>query len=331
MRYFGSKVTVVPELYRILSEKKTSGSFCDPFGGIGTIGSFFKSRDYQVYCGDILTFAHYFQVARISQNASPQFKKLFYHMDFTSHQDIVDYFNTLKLRKGWFSKNYADERNFFTPKNGAKIESCWKQIRIWDKSGWLTYTEKAVLLASLINSMDKFANCAGTYYAYLKKWYHESILPFRFELINSTPGNSNCRCFHCDATELVRKRKFDILYLDPPYNARSYAFYYHLPETIALCETPKVHGKSGIPSSDRPRSAFNSATSAKNELQCILNKSRFHILAFHYTDNGIVPSDELRSIFNQYGDVEEFTLVAKGYTNKSQCRDVNHRLYVVEN
>jgi len=330
MRYFGSKVTVVPKLYRILSEKKPGGSFCDPFGGIGTIGSFFKSKNYRVYSGDILTFAHYFQITKISQNSTPQFEKLFSHTDFTSCQDIVEYLNNLKPQKGWFSKNYVDERKFFIPQNGAKIESCWKKIRLWEKQGLVTYSEKAVLLASLINSMDKFANCAGTYYAYLKKWYQEALLPFKFELINFTPGNSNCKSFHCDAKELVGKQKFDILYLDPPYNERPYAGYYHLPETIALCETPPIHGKSGIPSLMRPKSAFNSIKTAKNELQCVLNKSRFHLLAFHYTDNGIIPSNELRSIFNEYGEVEEFTLIAKGYTNKSHCRDVVHRLYVVE-
>ena len=330
MRYFGSKATVVPELYRILSGKISEGSFCDPFGGIGTIGSFFKSKNYQVTSGDILTFAHYFQLAKISQNNLPHFEKLFHYTELTSCQDIIDYLNNIKPRRGWFFKNYADERHFFTPQNGAKIDACWTQIRFWENQGLLTYSEKAVLLASLINSMDKYANCAGTYYAFLKKWYQESLQPFRFEFLKFISGNLNCKCFHCDAIKVTEKQKFDILYLDPPYNSRPYAFYYHLPETIALCRTPKIHGKSGMPLSERPKSAFNYKGSAKKELQSLLENSRFHFLAFHYADNGIISQNELRTIFMAHGDVEEFKLIAKGYTNKSQCRDVIHQLYVVE-
>jgi adenine-specific DNA-methyltransferase len=330
MRYFGSKVTVIPELYSILSEKKSTGTFCDPFGGIGTIGSYFKSKNYKVTSGDILQFAHFFQISKISLNNVPHFRKLCDSNGFQDYQEVINYLNQTKCRKGWFFKNYVDERKFFTPKNGLKIEACWHQIQSWDKSGLLSHEEKAMLLASLINKMDKVANSAGTYYAYLKKWYHESILPFKFELITPTQGNSYCTCYQTDAKEIVGKQKFDILYLDPPYNERSYSSYYHLPETISLCETPNVHGKSGIPSSERPLSAFNRKGKAKIELENVLNKSRFRLLAFHYTDNGIIPPEDLRSMFQEYGQVEEYSLVAKGYTNKSHCRNVNHRLYVVE-
>jgi len=40
---------------------------------------------------------------------------------------------------------------------------------------------------------------------------------------------------------LIGKISGDILYLDPPYNQRQYATNYHLLETIAKYDNPKIH------------------------------------------------------------------------------------------
>ena len=45
MRYFGSKVSSVEKIYQIISAIIPSGSLCDPFGGIGTVGSFLSLKD----------------------------------------------------------------------------------------------------------------------------------------------------------------------------------------------------------------------------------------------------------------------------------------------
>ena len=38
----------------------------------------------------------------------------------------------------------------------------------------------------------------------------------------------------------------DILYLDPPYNARQYIANYHLLETVARYDSPKIKGLTGL-------------------------------------------------------------------------------------
>src|SRR4030042_1499802 len=112
MRYFGSKVSTIETIHNLISKRMPSGSFCDPFGGIGSVGSYLKSKGYNVWSGDVLNFAH-----------------------------------------------------FFTDRNARKIQACRRKIRAWAQKGWLSYDERAVLLASLINNMDRVANTAGTYYA----------------------------------------------------------------------------------------------------------------------------------------------------------------------
>lgn len=68
-----------------------------------------------------------------------------------------------------------------------------------------------------------------------------------FELIPPTTGGGKGQAFYEEASSLVRRREFDLLFLDPPYNERCYASYYHLPETLAKHIEPEVSGKAGVP------------------------------------------------------------------------------------
>src|SRR5208283_50944 len=183
----------------------------------------------------------------------------------------------------------------------------------WHRSGLITQNERAILMASLINSMDRVANTAGTYYAYLKPWYRKALRPFLFELIPPTQGSPSS-AFLLDACTLVSIEKFDVLYLDPPYNARCYAQYYHLPETLALSQAPEVFGKSGIPHVGRVTSDYNKRDSALRELQRLVQTARFRYLVFHYSYSGLIGPAKLRALLSQYGAVEEHLLSSKGYS-----------------
>lgn len=330
MRYIGSKVSVVDELFKIIVSRVPKGLFCDPFGGIGTIGAYFKSKNFEVISGDHLTFAHFFQITRIAQNKAPKFKNLCNILGIDDYLEIIKILNNLKGITGWFTHNYAIKRRFFTIQNSRKIEACYEMIKYWKQQGWINYEENAVLIASLINSMDKVANTAGTYYAYLKIWYPKALKPFNFNLLSYTPGNPYCKCFLCDAIDLVKRYKFDILYLDPPYNERSYSDYYHLPETIALNDKIKVKGKSGIPYIKRIRSEFNTKGNALKALQNILDIANFRLLVFHYTDNGLIRTDEVRNLFSNFKGKDEYLIDSIGYTNISKTRTLKHHLYFIE-
>ena len=52
--------------------------------------------------------------------------------------------------------------------------------------------------------------------------------------------------FNKDANELIKEIEGDILYLDPPYNARQYGANYHLLNTIAEYKTFEPKGKTGL-------------------------------------------------------------------------------------
>ena len=331
MRYFGSKGSTVEKLHDLISARIPTGTFCDPFGGIATVGSYFKARGYGVWTGDILTAPHYFQVARVKLDRTPSFGRLKTVLKLQRGEQIVEVLNSQEPRDGWLTKEYAKKRMFFSKENAGRIESCRAKINEWSSEEWLTGNERAFLLASLVNSVDRVANTAGTYYANLKFWHRKSLKPFQFELLRPTRGTQDCHCFLGQARELVGTRKFDILYLDPPYNERCYASYYHLPETLAKGETPRVRGQSGIPASQRVCSDFNRPRLATRALESLLADARFKLLAFHYSDHGLVARNSIRALLSHLGHVEEFKLYSRGYTTSRMSRTVEQRLYLVQN
>jgi adenine-specific DNA-methyltransferase len=112
MRYFGSKATSMNTIYGIISQKYPTGSICDPFGGIGTVGSFFKSRGYEVWTGDLLIFTHYFQIARVKLNKVPSFKKLKEALGLRRFSELIEHINFLRPKTGWLTKEYSEKGLF---------------------------------------------------------------------------------------------------------------------------------------------------------------------------------------------------------------------------
>lgn len=329
MRYFGSKISSVDKVYTLVNNIEPSGSFCDPFGGIGSVSSKFLSEGYDVWSGDILLFPHYFQIARLKSHCPNFFEKLLQFLGLQDKREIESYINDCPPANGWFVREYSEKRLFFTRNNALKIQGVRRLIYRWNRDGLLNYDEFATLLASLIDCMDKVANTAGTYYASLKKFNRKSNKQFLFQLINSVVANKTGNCYFGQAIDLVAGKSFDILYLDPPYNERSYPHYYHLPQTIAMEGTPKVYGKAGIPRGIINKSGYTSLDSAKNQLVSLLNVANFKLLVFHYADNGLIPKYELKEILSKYGQLNDYYIDSKGYTTKHIVRNVTHHLYCI--
>lgn len=329
MRYLGSKAATADSILELVKPHVPSGSFCDPFGGIGVVGARFKERGYRVTSGDILENAYNFQVARIARNRRPAFSQL--RQNRPARWMIEIELNNAVEYGGWFEREYAIRRNFFTPENARRIAGCRSLIRKWNRERLLSRSERSVLLASLVQSMDRVANTAGTYYAHLKSWYRKALRPFQFRLINPTPGVAGCRAHLCSAEELVAKRRFDILYLDPPYNERNYGGYYHLPETIAKLGTPRISGAAGVPTLGLSRSQFNSPATALKALSSVIENASFKLLVFHYADDGLICREDIQQLMFQIGAVVEHVLSVRSYSTDRGRRLIRQRVYLVQN
>jgi adenine-specific DNA-methyltransferase len=328
MRYFGSKGSVVEALYRLITPIVPSGSFCDPFGGIGIVGRHFKSKGYQVTTGDVLLFAHMFQVASIGRSRALRFNKTVAELGLRSTVEIESLLNSGRDRNGWFIEEYARKRKFFTTENAARIQWCWRHIIDWYRNGFTTHTEHAVLTASLIDNMDKVANTAGTYYAHLKTYSRKAMKPFAYRILPPTRGPVG-HAVHSDALSLVRRGEFDILYLDPPYNERDYSAYYHLPETIANGQPAILTGCCGMPCTPRLKSRFTRHAEVEHAVSELLESACFRLLVFHYSDDGLIGSQDLLALLRPLGRVQKHSLHALGYRTTPGQRSTGHTLYLV--
>lgn len=331
MRYIGSKISTREAIYDLFSEQKKDTTFCDPFGGIATMSSFFKEKGFKVYTSDLLTFANYFQRSKLKYNCYPSFKKLFLSLQINNHEDFLNYINSLSSNKGWFITEFSNERQFFTNENASKIEAIRNQIKQWDDNNLLDENEKAFLLSSLIDSMDKVANTAGTYYAYLKKWSEKALRTFTYKFIEPIKGKHEGNSYQIDALELIKKQHYNVIYLDPPYNSRSYSRYYHLPEVIARQIEPEVNGMAGIPSIELQKSAYNNKQSSITAFKELVDNAQFDTLLFHYTDSGLIEKDEILNILGKYGKITEFYIDCLGYSTKQKKRKDMHHIYMVTN
>lgn len=329
MRYLGSKTSVLSEIKKIIDEYDEKYVFCDPFGGIGTVGSYMKKLGYKVITGDILTFAHFFQIALIENTKTNVLDNVKNIIGVETDEQVEDFFNCLELRCGWLVEEYAIKRKFFTVENAMRIQACIDCIWEWNRKDELKKYEYEILIASLIQSIDKVANTAGTYYAYLKDYYRKAKQSFRFELISIIQSEKQCQSYLMDANDLVKVCKYDILYLDPPYNERKYERYYHLPETIAKGVVPKPVGKSGVFVHDSLESAYNRKREAVGAFTELINSANAKCIIFHYTDNGLIDIKEARKILQQKGNLQEYYFDCKGYNTSIIPQKCKHHIFKV--
>lgn len=330
MRYIGSKTSTLPVLTRLIRERVSTGSFCDPFGGIGTVASAFKKAGFVVHTGDILTFAHCFQTARIVLNKPPRpTAELQAKFGFADTGDIIaDLQGTAPVRS-WVYREFSKRRAYFTGTNAAAIDGVRRKIERWRREGFTSDALDAYLRACLIDAVDRVANTAGTYYAHLKRWTRKALATFSIRAIDPVAGGQRCSATLADAARLVASRQVDVLYLDPPYNRRDYGGYYHLPETLATGRRPRPIGLSGVSAARHPRSPFTRPGSAENAMAELLANARCNLLVVHYSDDGLIPPTRLRSLLRSVGRVRDFTVTALGYGTVQQ-RLTLHRLYIVE-
>ena len=183
-------------------------------------------------------------------------------------------------------------------------------------------------MASLIDSMDKVANTAGTYYAHLKTFTRKALKPFHYKLLPPTHGPIGT-AIRSDALGLVQRATYDILYLDPPYNERDYSAYYHLPETMASGRAVDLSGSCGMPRALRRKSRFTKPREVHSALSELLDASRFRLLVFHYSDDGLLSPSELLALLRPLGRVQKRSLGALGYRTTHGERSTAHTLYLV--
>lgn len=309
MNYIGSKFSLLDFL--IASVNKTleaSGEerkpqemvFADLLAGTGAVGKAFYNEGYNVIANDIQYYS-YVTLRHILKNAGA--------LDEKRCEELVNRLNAQAMQEGFIYKNYSyggtegqeHRRLYFSDVNAKRCDGMRTEIERLKVSGEINENEYFFLLASLVNSMDKYANTASVYGAYLKKLKKTAQRDMVLATLPLTEKKGECEVYNEDVLRLLDRVGGDILYLDPPYNSRQYCTNYHMLETIARYDEPTIKGKTGLRDYSEQKSKFCSASEVENFFAEIIKHAKFKYIFLSYNNEGLMSFDRIEKIMRKYG------------------------------
>lgn len=337
MNYIGSKLSLLEFLEESINKvvEKNCDTFCDLFAGTGIVGSYFKRKGYKIISNDIQYYSYVLNRHYIGNRKELNFAKLTKEIANLKNIEIknrkyfiCDYLSNLKGVKGFIYKNYclggtknkAESRQYFSDENGMRCDAIRQKIENWKEQNLISDDEYYFLITSLVESIDKYANTASVYGAFLKnlkKTAQNNLILKSAELIIN---NQDHEVFNADINEVAKKVNGDILYLDPPYNHRQYATNYHLLETIAKYDNPKIHGKTGLRDYGKQKSLYCSRTQVKKAFKDLILKAKAKYIFLSYNNEGLMTLDDIKKIMSLRGEYGHFT---KEYNRFKADKDEN--------
>lgn len=326
MRFIGCKENLLNFIETFIKQKDIKGNvFCDLFAGTASVGKHFKKIGYKIISTDLLYFSFVLQKVYIEQNQYPKFERLLKYLkinpvkealfksDSQNAKEVINYLNELEGEEGFIYKNYSPEgtngqsyvRKYFTGDNAKKIDAIREKINEWKNTNLINEQEYFFLLCSLIEAVPFVANISGTFAAFLKEWDKRAFKKLTLQVPDIIKSNETHKVFNINGLDVLDQVKdIDILYLDPPYNERQYAPNYHILETIAKWDKPKIKGITGMRPYENQKSEFCNPKTGIKALEEILNKGNFKHLLLSYNEEGIMPKNEIVKLFNKNGKTE---------------------------
>jgi|TARA_R100000479_G_scaffold68390_2_gene32646 adenine-specific DNA-methyltransferase len=304
MNYIGSKHKLSSFIFNtvtsVCGNDLSQKVFCDLFAGTGIVGRTFKSHVKQVIANDMEFYSYVLNRNYIGN-----------HIALNS-ETLIDSLNSLKGQKGFIFENYSEGgkagRLYFTSENGQKIDAVRQQIEAWRETSAIDENQYYFLLASLLESADKVANTASVYGAFLKKIKASAAKKMVIRPAEFQKTEQSHAVFQKDSNKLITEIEGDILYLDPPYNARQYGANYHLLNTIAKYDTFVPKGKTGL------REYYKSNYCKKGEVVQsfteLIENAQFKYIFLSYNNEGLMSCDEVETIMKRFG---KYSLETKKY------------------
>ncbi len=324
-RYIGCKAKLTDWIFEQISENTHDvHSFCDIFAGTGVIAHRALQQYDRVLVNDFL-YSNNVMYKAFFDDSEWNEKKI---------EDILCEFNHLKaknLRNNYFSKNYGDK---YFDNDTAKIVGHIRG-RLQKMRSQLTEKEYAILLASLIYSIDRRANTLGHFDAYIKKPITPQV--FKMYMINAQ-NYAGVEIHQEDANQLARTIDVDLTYLDPPYNSRQYSRFYHVYENLVQWKKPQLFGTALKPKeenmSDYCRScALNAFTDMVSHI-----RSRYLVVSYNNTYHSKSSSSEnkitleqLEEVLDKCGNTQVFNHEFKAFNSgKTEFDDHREYLFITE-
>jgi adenine-specific DNA-methyltransferase len=343
MRYIGNKTRLLPFIRQAVRRLRIRpGVAHDAFAGTASVGRALKSDGWVVVSSDLMTYSYVLQQAYVVAQRVPSFAALrsadaevrralrsptlraraALRGDTMLHA-IAEYLSSwVEPERGFMSRHYSPlgGRMYFTEPNAGRIDVVRRLLHEWRSHELIGEDAHALLLAALIEGADRVANTAGVYAAYIKEWQPNAVRSLHLAPTVPIRGRAGSSAYRDDAATVAAAiGRADLLYLDPPYNARQYSGYYHVPEIIArgwFNGPMPVHGKTGLLRDGTQRSDWCSPRRVAGALQSLLSATSARHVFVSYNSEGLLSAGALKSILAERaedGRVRQFTRAYKRY------------------
>ena len=340
LNYIGSKLSLLDFIDRTVRSVITEeiGVVGDLFAGTGAVGRFFKAKGCSIVSNDIQHYSYVTNRKYIGICAPLTFQGLESELPgLRVAKDkagfVLEHLNTgAEPRKGFIYENYCEEgtrgqahvRLYFSNENALLIDTIRQKIEGWAIDRKIDEDEYFYLLATLLEAADRVANTASVYGAFLKTL--KASARKRLELVKDEIifSDKTHTLFNDDIRNVLNRVPIDLLYLDPPYNARQYDANYHLLETISRYDYPEISGKTGLRKDTSQKSDFCRKHRVKQAFTEVVQKTRAKYLLVSYNNEGLMSLKELQEILALRGTPKTFVHAYKRFkADKTENR--NHK------
>lgn len=310
MKYIGNKTRVLDFIKYCMDEFKINYKrkrVADLFAGTGSVSNFFLKNGCEVYSCDNMTYSICEQYRVNYYSKEPSFNEL-KGFNISTLSDVLNYLNNLEGKKGYFYENYAPSgkynRQYFSDNNAMKIDSIADALDNWKKL--LPNDKYSFLQGIFICAADKVSNTSGTYGAYLKIWRSMALKPIFLEKPELTSNGTNIIIKDDVANFVKNNKKFDIVYLDPPYNRRQYASNFHVLESIVVNDKQQLKGKTGLRNYDNQKSDYCMSSKVLNSFNELVKNIDSNYIVMSYSTEGLLKEKEIYDVLSKKGKVSVY-------------------------
>ena len=338
LNYIGSKFQLLDWITSNMKEKTGWDSFAnkrigDMFSGTGIVSYYFRKHQAQVISNDAELYSSIITYAFTRSIYTENCKKIIENFQ----KDIQDnkHLSTIGFITTHYSPYNSCERKFFTIENAQRIDYLRHSLEIIKEN--ISFDEYQFILASILLSADAVSNVPAVYGCFLKNFKTKAqknltLMPIHNNTSQAVDGSNT---FNYDVLNIdfIRSFETDMVYLDPPYNARQYSKNYFPLNIIAktpeilLTEMP-LKGKTGIPADCFISPFCKKGGVVEKAFDLLFRELKTKWIFLSYNSESIVSKEKMLDIMKNYGDASVIERDYKRFKSFEYNKDVEIKEYL---